>query len=612
MTTEYSSFGTISEQVNVGSGDDDIGFFVAANGVRSGRFLDTPEFRPIHAVGNSENIFARVDARMSDKDALHGNILLARNWFQIPNTLDQPNQDQRQMVTTMNLAPGYQHTFSARTLLTLNPFIRQDRVFYYPSADPLDDTPATLRQQRRLTNFGARGDVSYVSGHHNLKIGGQVMQTRLRENFSIGITDPMLNALCVNRTGATQVAPGVNRTADCGRLPGLIANPAFQPGLLPFDLTRGGSLFQFASSGNIKQYAAYIQDSITIGRLTLSPGIRVDRYEGVAADSAAQPRIGISYLISGSGTVLRAGYARTFETPYNENLLLSSATGEAGLTDVFGAQGQQPLRPGRRNQYNAGIQQALGKWVQIDADYFWKYTRNAYDFGVLFNTPIAFPISWNKSKLDGVSVRLSTPNLKGFTWYTTMGHTRARFFGPEVGGLLFNSPIDANVFRIDHDQKFQQTTSLRYQWRNNGPWAAFTWRYDSGLVAGSVGSLADALALSGAQQAAIGFFCGGVSATPDEQITSCTSNFGATRLRIPAESTSDDDHNPPRIAPRHIFDIGTGTDNLFQSQDVKRVSLRFTVSNVANKIALYNFQSTFSGTHFVAPRTYAGAITFNF
>jgi hypothetical protein len=38
------------------------------------------------------------------------------------------------------------------------------------------------------------------------------------------------------------------------------------------------------------------------------------------------------------------------------------------------------------------------------------------------------------------------------------------------------------------------------------------------------------------------------------------------------------------------------------------VTLRFTVTNLTNNVALYNFHSTFSGTHFVTPRTYAGAI----
>ena len=75
--------------------------------------------------------------------------------MQVPNTYDQPRQDQKQKVVSFNIAPGYQHTLDARTLLSVNAFVRRDQVDYYPSRDPLDDSPATLAQDRSLTNFGA-------------------------------------------------------------------------------------------------------------------------------------------------------------------------------------------------------------------------------------------------------------------------------------------------------------------------------------------------------------------------------------------------------------------------------------------------------------------------
>jgi len=59
----------------------------------------------------------------------------------------------------------------------------------------------------------------------------------------------------------------------------------------------------------------------------------------------------------------------------------------------------------------------------------------------------------------------------------------------------------------------------------------------------------------------------------------------------------------PRIAPRHLFDFSVGTDNLLGT-DRKKLTLRFTAINITNKMALYNFLSTFSGTHFIPPRTF--------
>jgi hypothetical protein len=43
-----------------------------------------------------------------------------------------------------------------------------------------------------------------------------------------------------------------------------------------------------------------------------------------------------------------------------------------------------------------------------------------------------------------------------------------------------------------------------------------------------------------------------------------------------------------------------GDDNLFKG-DRYKWSLTLTAVNVTNKLALYNFLSTFSGTHYVTP-----------
>jgi len=54
-----------------------------------------------------------------------------------------------------------------------------------------------------------------------------------------------------------------------------------------------------------------------------------------------------------------------------------------------------------------------------------------------------------------------------------------------------------------------------------------------------------------------------------------------------------------------------GDDNLFRG-DKYKWSLRFTVINLTNKVAPYNFLSTFSGTHFVTPRTETVELGFHF
>jgi hypothetical protein len=581
--SSYGSFGTFREEGTFGMGGPKVGNFIGFDFERSGRFLDAPEFSVLHDRGISSGLFDRFDFNPTDKDALHANIFVSRNNFQVPNQFDQDalGQGQHQLVRTASVAAGWVHTFSATTLLTINPYYRLEQIWYFPSANPFSDQTQTISQQRRLTNAGITADLAYNKGIHNIRAGVQASHTFLTEAFQFGITDLGFNDP---------------------------TSPNFLPGLLPFDLTRGGHLFTFNGHTDIKQEAAYAQDSLTLRNLTLSLGLRFDNYNGIIQDNAFEPRVGASYLIKKTGTVLRGSYTRTFETPYNENLILSSSTGAGGLATngvLDQSTSNQPLRPGRRNQYNAGLQQAFGRYVVVDADYFWKYTNNAYDFNAILNTPITFPIAWHNSKLDGVGVRASLNNYKGLSIYFTAGHTRARYFPPEVGGLFFNSVLPTGVFRIDHDQAFQQTTNIVYQFnqiKKLAPYVMFTWKYDSGLVSGAVPDFGTALTFTPDQQAQIGLFCGGTFATPTQGITDCSDpNHGALRVRIPADGTQNDDHNPARITPRHLFDASIGTDNLFRTERA-RVRLRFSGVNLANKDALYNFQSTFSGTHFVTPR----------
>jgi hypothetical protein len=462
-------------------------------------------------------------------------------------------------------------------------------------------------------SIGGRGEVAYVRGKHNLRVGAQLLETHLAEAFQLGITDPAFNPVCVTAGGDPVTDSGlVNPNACAGS--GFRPNPDVQLGLIPFDLTRRGTALQFNAADTIREYAVYAADTINWGNFTLTPGLRITRYDGLAQATGVQPRIGVAYLVKRTGTVLRVSYARTLETPANENLLLSSSTGTGGLAAVFGAVGEAPVPAGRRNQFNVGFQQAVGRFLQVDADYWWKYASPAFEFDVLFNTPITFPIAWRKDKLDGFGLRVSTLNLRGFQVNTTIGHGRLRYFGPEIGGLVFNQPL-ATVFRTDSDDPFYQTTIARYQWKRDGPWFAFTWRYDRGQVSGGGGSLEDTLVLSGDQQHMMGFYCGNNFATPTNRIRQCNlpfGQYGATRVRMPSPGTGNDDTNPARVVPRDVFDISLGTDNLLRSTDSKRITLQFTVVNVSNVAAMFNFLSTFGGTHFIQPRSYQAKVGFRF
>jgi hypothetical protein len=606
FAVEYGSFGTVGENFTFSQGNKKWGNFVTINTIRSGRFLDTPEYLPMHDIGNNINLFDRLDYQPTAKDTLHLNLFFARSWFQNPNTYDQQSssQDQRQQVISFNIAPGWVRAINSHTVFTLNPYFRQDRVHFYPSANPFADQPASMTQTRHLTNWGVKSDLALNKGRHNIKTGVQISFTPLQEQFQLGLTDPTYNPVCITTDGTPVLDPSFQNPGQCAAA-GYVANPSFAPGLLPYDLTRNGAYFNFNADKTIKQQALFFQDAITLKRLTINAGLRLDHYDGLSKSTSAQPRVGLSYQLGRVGTVLRGSYTRSLETPFNENLLLSSSTGQGGLAqNVFNAYGSFPLQSGNRNQFNVGLQQGFGRFFVLDGDYFWKFTRNAFDLDTLFGTSIIFPIEWAKSKMDGFSLRLNMAEWHGVAAYTLFGHTRARIYGPENGGLIFNAPLPDTVGRIDHDQAFQNTTHIQYQLPKGLPWIAATYRYDSGIVAGAVPDLESLLTLTANQQTTIGFYADGRYATLDNPIREYQGGPWGTRLiNIPPTGTQNDDTNPARIKPHHLLDIGAGTDNLFHT-DRLRWTLRFTAVNVTNREALYNFLSTCSGTHFLAPRSY--------
>jgi outer membrane receptor protein involved in Fe transport len=113
----------------------------------------------------------------------------------------------------------------------------------------------------------------------------------------------------------------------------------FTPLLGCYDLTRTATLplsdgcpsgqttsglYSYYGHTDIKETALYVQDSITVQNWSFNLGLRFDIYNGLASAKQAEPRLGIAYNIKPTNTVLRISYARTMESPFNENLIIAS------------------------------------------------------------------------------------------------------------------------------------------------------------------------------------------------------------------------------------------------------------------------------------------------
>jgi hypothetical protein len=687
VTASYGTFGTTNDGFDLAYGGQKWGNFITANGLDTSRFLDGPEFDVMHDKGNEENAFDRVDYSFSQKDSVNMNLEFTRSWFQTPNSYDAqdatawsglvvsngglgPNglpvgrTDQRSQIRTFDIAPTWTHILSPHAVTTLGLWMRHDEYQYFPSSNPFADLipdlqDETIGQYRTLGNAGVRADFAYVNGINNVKVGVNYMQSFLTENDTFGIVNPDTNAVCFNANGTPYTSPGLTNPADC--VGPLMPNPSFSPLLACYDLTRTAplpasdgcptstsGLYGFFGHTDIKELALYAQDSITKGPWAFNLGVRQDFYNGITIGAQTEPRVAVAYNIKPSNTVLRAAYSRTYQTPFNENLILSSdgcnypVIHALVATTVAPCVSEAPLRPGPRNGFNAGLDQAFGRHLAVNAQYTWEYTQRAFDFSVFGDSPITFPIEWTKSKISGFTLKATVPDYHGLTAFVVMSSVAARFWEPQLSGIgsapTCAAPSGCEVFRIDHDERYNETFHVQYQPWHLGPWIGFNWRYDSGLVAGSTPcynpntstcaptsttldgqpavlllNTVNSLPLTPDQEFQSGLTCNGVAATPTRGLPSpcLASEFGSTLLSVPAPGTENDDHKPQRVAPRSLFDVSVGDDNLFHTEK-RRWSLRFDLINMTDEVALYNWLSTFSGTHYVTPRTVTATLGFHF
>ena len=174
----------------------------------------------------------------------------------------------------------------------------------------------------------------------------------------------------------------------------------------------------------MKELALYVQDTITTGNWSFNLGMRGDMYNGLTTRNKrslasaspttssratrffAFPMRGPSKLPSTKTWCFRAS-AAALACAWIRFLLCSSQFADT------------PLSPGFRNEFHAGLQQAFGKHMVFDGEYIWKYTHNGYDFSVLGNTPITFPIEWAQledSRIHGARERARTSTASRRMW----------------------------------------------------------------------------------------------------------------------------------------------------------------------------------------------------
>lgn len=537
-------FDLLSQVTQVAGEQGRFGYSAIVNTSKSNRHLDSVSLDNLHNGGNNQRGFLRLDWQAGPRDILRLNAMSGRSSYQLANLRSQHanGMDQRQLLRDASGSLGWVRTIDARTTLESTTSYRSTVAQLSPSAG---DTPVTASQARHLSTFTTGARLNAIRGPHNLRLGFDVQRFPVSEHFTFGITEP-----------------GFNQPGSAG----------YNPNLARHDLTRGGRLFDFRDRATGGLYSGFLQDALKLGRWQLSLGVRYDAYRFLVEGSQLQPRAGFAFHLKETGTVLRGSYSRTYQTPPNENLLLSSSRRAAAIAPpaIRERLGEAVvlLRPERQNFLEAGVEQALGRRASMNVSYYHKNARDQQDNNNFLDTGIIFPVTLARIRVNGVEGRLAVPAVKGFSGSLSVTHSRAITTPPFTGGLYIgNEAIEAlsmGPFVIDHDQPVSVHGVLTYT-HPKGLYATLSNRYDYGLVANPSDPAA-------------------VASDPDY------------RDLLPFVKLAG---RPARVKPRNIVDLAFGVEHSKDGRKRWDAGLQFT--NLTARTALYNFQSVFVGTRVVAP-----------
>lgn len=505
---------------------------LSADGSMSGRYLNPVVPENFTNTGTTGDFAGRYEIDISDSDRLSFSVRHELSRFEVPDELLQQAAGQRQdrdNFETMGVA-AYQHIFSPNMVADLRGMVRDasNNLFSNPQS-----TPLIAFQHNDFREGYFKGSVSIHRGRHEVRVGVESDAIFLHENFSDIITDP---SQFPSGTPLTFSFPGVQKSL--GRRPDL-------------------------------EQSAFVQDTIRLGKWTVSAGLRWDHYQLLVNEQAVSPRLAVSRYWQSADMVLHASYDRAFQTPDFENILLSSSPLVAMLNPQVL---RLPVRPSQGNYYEVGLTKGfLGK-VRLDANYFRRLVNNFADDDQLLNTAVSLPIAFRKAVIYGAETKVEIPRWRGLSGFASYSYIVGNTFFPATGGLFLG--IDATNalsqlaghFPDSQDQRNTFRARFRYQLLPR-LWFAAGADYGSGLPFEFGGTRADAIQQFG------------------PQIVNRL-NFARGRVR-----------------PQLSVDASVGADVC--KRDNLTMRLEADVQNLNNRLNVIDFASLFSGTALAPSRAYA-------
>ena len=502
---------------------------LSAEGFKTDRYLDPPVQDNFTNHGSNASFHGTLERDLNESNRVRISAAHRETWFQVPDELLQRRAGQRQDRTSAESQGQvtFQHVFSAALVGSIRGMFRDvsARLWSNPLA-----TPISANQDRGFRESYLNGSLAGHWGRHEWKTGGEASFASLRETFGYDIVAYRLNGVRI------------------------------------FDRDTPAHL-RFQGTAPNREQAAYVQDLIRIGHLTLSAGLRFDHYRLLVDETGFSPRLGASWHVRRTGTVLHASYDRVFGTPAFENILVSASQ---AARDLNNATVYLPVRPSRGNYYEAGFTQSIAKRLRLDASVFRRDIANYPDDNLLLNTGVGFPIAFHRAEVQGVEVKLDVPRWGRFSGFVSYSNMLGRGSYPIAGGLFLDDNSQALLsstgrFPVTQDQRNTARAMVRYQVARR-VWTAWNASYNSGLPVDDL----------------------------QQSVAFLTAQYGVNVLeRVNLERG--------RVRPSSSIDASLGLD--LWRKEKRSASLQVDVLNVTDRLNVINFAGLLSGTAIAPPRS---------
>jgi hypothetical protein len=389
--------------------------------------------------GTTADFSLRYERDFTPHDRLTTSVRHELSRYEIPNELQQQQGGQIQNADNFETigTVSYQHIFSPNLLTNFAGMVRDNADDLY--SNPFS-TPIIATQHNSFREGYFKGTVSYNHGIQELKAGIESDATFLHENFNYIITDP------------TQ-----------------------------FDDDTPTTLPTFNQSGPDLEQSTFVEDMVHLGQWNISAGLRWDHYQLLLNQNAFSPRISVGRSLRRIHTVLHASYDRIFQTPSNENILISSST---YIQSVNPQVLKLPVKPSIGNYYEGGLAKSFADRLRIDVNVYRRDVRNYADDDQLLNTGVSYPIAFDKSVIYGAEGKLELVHFGKLTGYASYSYMVGNVWFPVTGGLFLGDDANSALIQLtghfpdSQDQRNTVRTRFQYQLTPR-LWLA------TGLIAGS-------------------------------------------------------------------------------------------------------------------------------